>query len=108
MEKILCDDTMETISIDHIENGNFVWMWHESARNRYNTITLLPEEARQAAEYILNELGLKTPAISEECFWCHKDFQPKAHNYAHVGGRGEVPGCNACLELTPDVPYCPK
>ena len=109
MKKILADTRFETIGIDHVmENGNFVFRNYEKQSGRHNVVILLPEEARQAAEYILNELGLKTPAISEECFWCHKDFQPRAFNYVHVGGHGEVPGCDACLGLTADVPYCPK
>lgn len=36
-----------------------------------------------------------------KCFWCGREFIPDSHNYAHVGGHGEVPGCDECLDLKP-------
>lgn len=34
------------------------------------------------------------------CFWCEQEFTPGIANYVHVGGHGEVYGCDKCLELT--------
>lgn len=34
---------------------------------------------------------------TEKCFWCGKEFEPTSHNLVHVGGHGDVYGCNECL-----------
>ena len=34
------------------------------------------------------------------CHWCKKRFTATIHNCVHLGGHGNVYGCNKCLDLT--------
>jgi len=45
-----------------------------------------------------NCLQAMTPR-TEKCYWCGKVFAPDSFNRAHVGGQGEVYGCDTCLNL---------
>lgn len=44
----------------------------------------------------------KIPKHTDKCFWCGKEV-PHAdlHHFVHLGGHGEVCGCDDCLGLAP-------
>jgi len=42
-------------------------------------------------------LGVTQP--TEVCHWCGKSFVLTSHNKVHLGGHGDVYGCNTCLNL---------
>ncbi len=51
---------------------------------------------------IKDKLGcdLKTACVYlQECYWCRDVVNPTRHNLVHVGGQGEVYGCDSCLGL---------
>uniref|UniRef100_A0A6M3KVG2 C2H2-type domain-containing protein n=1 Tax=viral metagenome TaxID=1070528 RepID=A0A6M3KVG2_9ZZZZ len=76
--------TLKTLCIGNLISGRPV--------DNLKSLARIRDEAQAELEQTLK-------LREHQCWWCGKTFIATSHNWAHVGGHGNVPGCDDCLGL---------